>query len=332
MRPPDYLLKRGIHELPCIGDGRQSGTSGSPSILNASPEAANGGGLALLQTGDRVRIDLRKRTADILVSDEELAPRREALAEAGGYALPGEPDSVAGDPARARRRAVARHGAEAGRQVPAHRRDQGRAAGQPLVRPASGTRTTRSRTTAKRSGESIERVARLGYDAIELVGEPDQYDAQRVRELAEDAGIVVSSISSMYTADRDLCHPDPEMRRTAIDYVRAVADLAAATGAATIIVAPSAVMKTAPLAPPADEWSWAVQSIRAGGEYAASVGVDVALEPWNRYETYFLNRLEQAIELWHAVGLENGGVMARHVPHEHRGGVHPRCPATAKGC
>ena len=68
MRPPDYLLKRGVRELPCIGDGRQSGTSGSPSILNASPEAATGGGLALLQTGDRVRIDLGTRTADMLVS------------------------------------------------------------------------------------------------------------------------------------------------------------------------------------------------------------------------------------------------------------------------
>ena len=69
MRSPDYLLERGIAELPCIGDGRQSGTSGSPSILNASPEAASGGGLALLRTGDRVRIDLGNRTADILVSD-----------------------------------------------------------------------------------------------------------------------------------------------------------------------------------------------------------------------------------------------------------------------
>ena len=88
MRPPDYLLKRGVRELPCIGDGRQSGTSGSPSILNASPEAATGGGLALLQTGDRVRIDLRKRTADILVSDEELARRQGALAKAGGYKYP----------------------------------------------------------------------------------------------------------------------------------------------------------------------------------------------------------------------------------------------------
>ncbi len=88
MRPPDYLLKRGIRELPCIGDGRQSGTSGSPSILNASPEAATGGGLALLRTGDRVRVDLGKRTADVLIADEELAGRRETLASAGGYPYP----------------------------------------------------------------------------------------------------------------------------------------------------------------------------------------------------------------------------------------------------
>ena len=62
MQPPAYLIKKGMHSLPCIGDGRQSGTSGSPSILNASPEAAVGGGLALLKTGDRVRIDLGKGT------------------------------------------------------------------------------------------------------------------------------------------------------------------------------------------------------------------------------------------------------------------------------
>ena len=69
MRPPSYLIKQGITALPCIGDGRQSGTSGSPSILNASPEAAVAGGLALLRTGDRVRIDLRKGTANVLISD-----------------------------------------------------------------------------------------------------------------------------------------------------------------------------------------------------------------------------------------------------------------------
>ena len=79
MRPPAYLLKRGVHALPCIGDGRQSGTSGSPSILNASPEAAAGGGLALVATGDRIRIDLRRGTADMLVPDAELTERRQAL-------------------------------------------------------------------------------------------------------------------------------------------------------------------------------------------------------------------------------------------------------------
>jgi len=88
MRAPDYLIKKGIMELPCIGDGRQSGTSGAPSILNASPEAAVGGGLALLQTDDRVRIDLAKGRADMLVPDDELAKRREALDANGGYQYP----------------------------------------------------------------------------------------------------------------------------------------------------------------------------------------------------------------------------------------------------
>ncbi|GLY37385.1 dihydroxy-acid dehydratase [Amycolatopsis sp. NBRC 101858] len=88
MRPPAELIKRGVHELPCLGDGRQSGTSGSPSILNASPEAAAGGGLAVLRTGDRVRIDLAAGTANVLIPDEELALRHKELAESGGYPVP----------------------------------------------------------------------------------------------------------------------------------------------------------------------------------------------------------------------------------------------------
>jgi dihydroxy-acid dehydratase len=88
MQPPAALIKRGVTSLPCIGDGRQSGTSGSPSILNASPEAAAGGGLALLRTGDRIRVDLKAGGADILISDEELAQRRAALEKAGGFKYP----------------------------------------------------------------------------------------------------------------------------------------------------------------------------------------------------------------------------------------------------
>ena len=88
MRPPAALIKRGVTSLACVGDGRQSGTSGSPSILNASPEAAAGGGLALLKTDDRVRIDLTKGTADILIAAVELDARRAALEKNGGYHYP----------------------------------------------------------------------------------------------------------------------------------------------------------------------------------------------------------------------------------------------------
>jgi len=88
MQPPAALIKKGVTALACVGDGRQSGTSGSPSILNASPEAAAGGGLALLKTGDRVRIDLNKGRADILISAKELAERAAALKKNGGYHYP----------------------------------------------------------------------------------------------------------------------------------------------------------------------------------------------------------------------------------------------------
>jgi dihydroxy-acid dehydratase len=88
MRAPAYLIREGVHALPCLGDGRQSGTSGSPSILNASPEAAAGGGLAILRTGDRVRVDLDRGRVDVLISDAEIAERRRELEAAGGFPYP----------------------------------------------------------------------------------------------------------------------------------------------------------------------------------------------------------------------------------------------------
>src|SRR6201992_4385405 len=88
MQPPAALIKRGILALPCIGDGRQSGTSGSPPLLNATPEAAADGGLAILKTGDMVRIDLNKGSANILIPDEELKRRRVELKAKGGFPYP----------------------------------------------------------------------------------------------------------------------------------------------------------------------------------------------------------------------------------------------------
>ena len=90
MRPPAALIQTGVHALPCIGDGRQSGTSGSPSILNAAPEAVVGGGLALVRTGDRIRIDLAKRTANMLVDDAELDRRRAELKADPDYMPPAQ--------------------------------------------------------------------------------------------------------------------------------------------------------------------------------------------------------------------------------------------------
>ena len=79
MQPPDRLIREGILELPTLGDGRQSGTSGSPSILNVSPESAVGGGLSLLKTGDILRIDLNHGTMNALLDESELRKRREKL-------------------------------------------------------------------------------------------------------------------------------------------------------------------------------------------------------------------------------------------------------------
>ncbi|MEN5364155.1 IlvD/Edd family dehydratase [Brevundimonas intermedia] len=88
MQPPDYLIRAGVHAMPCIGDGRQSGTSGSPSILNASPEAAAGGGLAVVRDGDCIRVDLTLGRVDVRLSSDELALRRARLESDGGYAYP----------------------------------------------------------------------------------------------------------------------------------------------------------------------------------------------------------------------------------------------------
>jgi xylonate dehydratase len=88
MRPPAQLIRAGITELPCIGDGRQSGTSGTPAILNVSPEAAVGGGLALLRNGDRIRVDLRACRVDVLLDEATLAARRRELEAKGGFVSP----------------------------------------------------------------------------------------------------------------------------------------------------------------------------------------------------------------------------------------------------
>src|SRR5215212_3768836 len=157
---------------------------------------------------------------------------------------------------------------------------------------------------------AIRRLAELSYDAVELGAELSPDDAGEVRDLVESTGMAVNSICPSFTAEHDLVHPDPEVRENAIRYLRETSDLANALGAPLIIAAPTAFLRTRPVASEAEEWGWAVESIRAAGEYAASMGVGLTLECWTRYGTFLLNRLDQAARMWRETGLPNGGILA----------------------
>jgi sugar phosphate isomerase/epimerase len=157
---------------------------------------------------------------------------------------------------------------------------------------------------------SIDRLARLGYGAVEVEGEPERHDANRIRKLAEDAGLTIDSVCPNFTERRDLSHPNPEVRGDALAYLRSVSEFAAEVGAKLFIVAPTAYARIAPVDDPRDEWLWAVEGIRLAGDHAASLDVDLSLECWNRYGTYMLNRLEEGARMWRDTGLSNGGIMA----------------------
>ena len=158
--------------------------------------------------------------------------------------------------------------------------------------------------------ESIDRLARLAYDAVEVEGEPDMYDPKRIKKLAQDAGLAVGSVCPNFTAQRDLSHPDPDIRNAALAYLREVSGFAADLGAPLFIVAPTAYARVQPVADPHDEWLWAVEGLRTTGEHAASLGVGLTLECWNRYGTYMLNRLDEGARMWRETGLTDGGIMA----------------------
>ena len=158
--------------------------------------------------------------------------------------------------------------------------------------------------------KSIRRVAKYGYDGIELVGEPSQHDVPEVRRLLDSEGIVASSICSIFFGEeRDLVNIDPALRRKGIDYAKSIVDFAAAVGAPTINLAPSPVGKIAPLGSKEEEWDLALDSLTEIATYGEKAGVRTCLEPWNRYETYFINRLDQALDLAKAVNHANLGVM-----------------------
>lgn len=156
---------------------------------------------------------------------------------------------------------------------------------------------------------SIKRLADFGYDGVEFVGEPDVLDPNRITELLKKYNIEASSICAIYTPERDLVSSDENIRKNAINYIKSCVDFAYKIGAKGVSVTPTACMKIRPEAEIAREWSWAVEGIRIAGKYAQDYGIRLAVEPWNRYENYLVNRLEQSLAMVNEVDLPNVGCM-----------------------
>jgi sugar phosphate isomerase/epimerase len=153
---------------------------------------------------------------------------------------------------------------------------------------------------------TIERLSKLGYDGIEISGEPQGYDARRVRSLLDERGIECWGAVTLMMGGRDLLHEDPYMRIASVQYVKDCLSFVSELGGRIVTVVPSTVGKIAAMASPDEEWGWAVEGLKECQAHAETVGVRMGLEPLNRFETYFLNSCEQALALAEAVGGDCG--------------------------
>lgn len=155
----------------------------------------------------------------------------------------------------------------------------------------------------------IARLAGFGYDGVELVGEPTENDTAAIKEQLDRHGVAASSIISIFTPERDIVSSNPAVRANAIEYVKGNVDYAAALGAEVVTFTPTACMKIAAEVELEQEWEWAVTAATTIASYAADHGVRIAVEPWNRYETYLITRTHQAVQFVDEVGASNIGVM-----------------------
>ena len=149
---------------------------------------------------------------------------------------------------------------------------------------------------------TITRLAEAGYDGIEIAGEPAVYDVGHVRSLLEENGLECWGSVTIMVGGRDLLHEDRYVRIGSIQYCKDTIDLIAGLGGKMLTVVPSTVGKIVPMGSPEDEWQWAIDSLKEVNAYAEDKGVRLALEPLNRFETYFLNRHDQALALAEDVG------------------------------
>lgn len=149
---------------------------------------------------------------------------------------------------------------------------------------------------------TITRLARFGYDGIEISGEPTEYDPGQVKALLDQHRLTCWGSVTLMVKGRDLIHEDKYVRLGSIQYVKDCLTLASKLGGKILTTIPSTVGKTAPMSSPENEWKWAVEGLKECQEHAEEVGVRMAIEPLNRFETYFINRADQALELADQVG------------------------------
>lgn len=156
---------------------------------------------------------------------------------------------------------------------------------------------------------TLERLHRFGYDGIEISGEPARYDTDEVRRLMERYGLTCWGSVTMMFEGRDLVHPDAAIRRESVQYIKDSLDMTKRLGGSIFCIVPSTVGKTRPLASIAQEWAWAVEGLKEVTEYAGELGIVPGIEPLNRFETYFINRHDQALLLCEEVGNNLGVVL-----------------------
>jgi sugar phosphate isomerase/epimerase len=154
--------------------------------------------------------------------------------------------------------------------------------------------------------DTIARLAKCGYDAIEISGEPERYDTKAVRKLLEDHKLTCWGAVTLMLADRDLLAKDEAQRAMSVKYVTDTITMIKELGGQEITIVPSTVGKIKPQGTPEQEWTWAVESLKVCYDHGKKEGVKLAIEPLNRFETYFLNRHDQALALAEAVGPDCG--------------------------
>lgn len=154
---------------------------------------------------------------------------------------------------------------------------------------------------------TIRRLAKFGYDSIEIGGEPDKYDTQEVSKLLKENGLRCWGSVTLMFPGLDLIDSNPAIREKTVQYCKDCVRMVRELDGCEVTVVPSTVGKVIPQASPEQEWAWCVEGLKEVYAYSESVGIVLALEPLNRFETNFLNRADQAVSLATAVG-DNCGV------------------------